>query len=127
VPDPTPPAGPSRPATEESAERRPGAPTTPAPVVRRPGYVAYAPEECPRVRVRPTTHPIWLPGRLHAWLRSAQGWRGVVTFRTHAGLEYYLDLPAEQIRQVNMGSPDELSEGALDGSDGIDPPLPIWP
>jgi len=88
--------------------------------------VHFPVDERPAVLVR-HTDGAWHVGRLHAWLRyrprpgRSGGWRAVVSYHVAAGLQYYLDVPAERVRPapapVDRGRSAD-AEPALDRVDG---------
>lgn len=75
--------------------------------VRTSTAIHYGPFERIRVEVLHADGG-WYPGWLHAWLRTDSGWRATVTYHIGAGLQHYLDVPADRVRKVD----DEDGAGA---------------
>lgn len=67
---------------------------------RTSGAVHYDPHERIRVEVRHHDGG-WYPGWLHAWWRTSGGWRASVTYHVGAGLQHYLDVPADHVRPLD--------------------------
>ena len=42
----------------------------------------------------------WYAGRLHAWVRTARGWRAVVSYEASTGLQHYLDVSPDEVRRL---------------------------
>ncbi|NLT55603.1 MAG: hypothetical protein GXX79_13790 [Actinomycetales bacterium] len=60
--------------------------------------VNYAPEDRPFVYVRHDDGR-WYAGRLHAWVPVDDAWRCIVSYHTGPGVQYYRDVPADDVRR----------------------------
>lgn len=74
--------------------------------VRTRCAIHYPVDARPRVLVR-HQDGVWHEGRLHAWLRTRRppGWRAMVSYSVGAGLQYYLDVPADRVKRQGPTAP----------------------